>query len=465
MSEIERILIDPTLEVLLDALTAVATHRNGTALPWPPTDLADFRAAHAAQPQGHHQWHRTWPHDPGRDVVLAVAWWSDLLGRKHVRMLRRDRLYIGSRVAPLILGTNVERPPPLWMVYPEHVCLRATDGAPEAFATCRCGAAGPPESLGWMGDVCGPCHDRREAAPPGQRDCQPLSRRLPGMACELRFTPDGRLLYLDSSKSFSLRLLDWAKGRTRSLPPQAHVRAFAVSPNGATVAAAVAAAVTLTDVRRGRVQRTLPQSGGVRGLAFSPDGTRLAALRTGDVILWDLRSDRRHGWEVRAGPFEHDRLRLAFTPDGTALAVATGDGTVRIFDTAGQERRRLNVEASAPAGLAFSPDGRRLAYGGRQPYKTGLRLWSWPDAVELSLRQPPKVSSLTFVPGSAVLVINGFDGWLGLWDAETGKRRATYHGHPGAVPSSVAASPDGRWLATSCGNRFLKIWPLPALLS
>jgi WD40 repeat protein len=65
---------------------------------------------------------------------------------------------------------------------------------------------------------------------------------------------------------------------------------------------------------------------------------------------------------------------------------------------------------------------------------------------------------IAFSPdGQSLAVADGYFNTATLWDAETGKKRHTLHGHQGPV-SSVALSGDGKLLATASADRTVKLW-------
>src|SRR6266545_3254664 len=127
----------------------------------------------------------------GRAVPEVVAgWWTDPAGRKHIRIVGRTR----HRYARLRRETEMRELPPWWHVYPEAVLgVRGKKEGERYFAVCRCGKVGTPDSLGWMGDTCGPCFDRRAdgGTPAGGFG------HFSGWAAyqpRIGFSPDGRCL-------------------------------------------------------------------------------------------------------------------------------------------------------------------------------------------------------------------------------------------------------------------------------
>ena len=74
-----------------------------------------------------------------------------------------------------------------------------------------------------------------------------------------------------------------------------------------------------------------------------------------------------------------DPRGLAYSPDGKRLAVGMLDGTIALFDTANRERIFTLKGHTAEGniyGLAFAPDSRTLASAG---HDGTVRLWDLPQ--------------------------------------------------------------------------------------
>lgn len=139
-------------------------------------------------------------------------------------------------------------------------------------------------------------------------------------------------------------------------------QAVAVRPDGRLL---VGSADQYADLPSGKVTGwALADGREVTALAFSPDGTRLAVGdTTGHVTLWD--GDLRHATGVLTGTSDtapSSRAEavgaLAFSSDGDTLAVGGANGTLRLWDTAGQ--RLLGGDLPSPGdeirSLAFGRD-------------------------------------------------------------------------------------------------------------
>ncbi|HKB29484.1 MAG TPA: helix-turn-helix domain-containing protein [Streptosporangiaceae bacterium] len=161
---------------------------------------------------------------------------------------------------------------------------------------------------------------------------------------------------------------------------------------------------------------------------------------------------------------------VALSPDHTVLAVAAGDGTLRLWDVARPGRpfpfgpRVARLPAPLDA-AAFGPGGRLLAVAGADH-----RIWLWdtadprrPVRVWPPLTGPAStVYSLAFSPDGRVLAAGGADDAVRLWDTGgpgTPRLRATLTGPAGYV-ASVAFSPDGTVLATGSADASVRLWRL-----
>jgi WD40 repeat protein len=210
-------------------------------------------------------------------------------------------------------------------------------------------------------------------------------RTLRGFDCRadaVAFSPDGARVAargeswpakLGDPMDAAVRVWDVASGEELLAfrAPSGRLSGFAFIPDGrALVAGGADKTVLVWDAQTGEVLFTLRGQTPVGGVVFSPDGWRLANcvnvrdqsgryVPATDVSVWDLRT----GQEALA--FRAPDGWLAFSPDGSRLAVGGQDGTVKVWDAAtGQELLSFQAHCGGITGLAFSPDGQRLATSG-----------------------------------------------------------------------------------------------------
>ena len=155
-------LIDPDAERIVAALalaTAAANKRcRARLLADDPAKWRKFARDTAAKPEGYSMFRGGKGGVPA--TQLLAAWWTDPAGRKHVVL--RGRRVEHDEAKRLLQKQDLDARAPLWHAYPEYVCRRTAGKTAQIVCACGCGAVGTPESLGWMGETCGPCFDRKE---------------------------------------------------------------------------------------------------------------------------------------------------------------------------------------------------------------------------------------------------------------------------------------------------------------
>ena len=186
---------------------------------------------------------------------------------------------------------------------------------------------------------------------------------------------------------------------------------------------------------------------------FSPDGTRLAVATGDDIVTSDLT------WHMAPLKIATTwQWSASFSPDGTRLASGTDD-IVTIWDLeTGEAGKTLAIEThSAVRSTAFSPDGTRLAVGTADGT---LSIWDWAaDKVENSITLGRSPGYLCFSPnGTTVAAALGSN--LIVWDLTTGETTPLRSGTNYVVQAMVAFSPDGMRLASIHGLSEIIIWDL-----
>jgi WD40 repeat protein len=207
-------------------------------------------------------------------------------------------------------------------------------------------------------------------------------------------------------------------------------------------------------------------------MAASPDGALLASVdrahrlgfgRGWRIILHDAATGR----AARVIPLADTPAHvgeniLAFSPDGTTLALAWRRPLARLWDVAsGEELAPLPGGMGDVHAAAFSPDGKTLALG---QDLTARGVWL-ADLPSRTCREPlpGHAAALAFSPDGKTLAAAGDDAVLRLFDVQGGRLLAAYGWHQGDV-RALAFSPDGQWIASGARDSRVKLWPVQGLL-
>jgi WD40 repeat protein len=148
---------------------------------------------------------------------------------------------------------------------------------------------------------------------------------------------------------------------------------------------------------------------------------------------------------------------LAASPDGAQLASTAADGTVRMWNVETGDARLLERRTGAALDVAFSPDGRTLVASGEDLALHVFDLAAG-GAPRSFVGHTDAPRSLTFRRDGRTLYSAGGDGVVRAWDLDTGASRP-YTGHTGRI-RTLALSADERYLASGGADATVVVWDL-----
>ncbi len=173
--------------------------------------------------------------------------------------------------------------------------------------------------------------------------------------------------------------------------------------------------------------------------SLKEEGTQIAtASDDGTVRLWNLSGQQVAEFKGHQRPVNS----ISFSPNGQMLASTGDDETIRLWDLSGKQVLIFKGDIYS---VSFSPDSKLVATA-EEDGIIKLRNLSTQKVVELKGNHAP-IHSISFSPTNNLIAAGGSDGTIRLWNFVR-SQVVTFKGHRNSV-NNVSFSPDGKLIAST----------------
>ncbi|MBU1745265.1 MAG: WD40 repeat domain-containing protein [Proteobacteria bacterium] len=203
----------------------------------------------------------------------------------------------------------------------------------------------------------------------------------------------------------------------------------------------------------------------VNRVEISPDGRYVLSGGYDSFILWDILQAKKIQTFTHPKAFMGDITAVAFSPDGRSFA-SGGKGT-KLWDLATRQEI-MTFDNARSAFIAFSPDGKQLLCGGPQygifvtepPNMKIFDIATGRESKDFDVRNL-FLWSVAYSPDGKYVLSGGSRGKMDLWDTSLGKSIRTVVGSEGGLDprvNAVAFSPNGEYALSGGTDNSIRLW-------